>query len=202
MSTWINSIIKPAETFKAEKAKASLGKGMFNYAIINVIAGFLVGIAIAVFVSILPSTGPYAQILSMLKVLGIAAIIVMPILFAILAIIGSLIGQGIFYIFAKLLKGQGTFVQQYYLTSLYVPILGIISFIVMLIPFIGTFISFIVALFTLYLLTIALRETHNYSTGRAVLTWLIAAIAIFIILLIIIVLAIMAFVIPMGIVGT
>jgi hypothetical protein len=52
-----------------------------------------------------------------------------------------------------------------------------------IIPFLGPLFGFVIGIYELYLLTLALTVTHQYSTTKAVVTWLIPALVAFVLAL-------------------
>ncbi len=181
ISSWIGSVTKPAETFAAEKPNATLGKGMLNNAIVGILVGLVVGAVIALVAAVLGAMLAAIPGMEIITTLGILAIVVMPIVGAVGMIVGSLISAVIYLIFAKIF-GKGTFTQQYYLLSLPVVPMTVLSALVSLIPFIGIIISLLLMLYSLYLMTLGLKEAHGYSLAKAVLTWLVPTIIIFVIM--------------------
>jgi len=184
---WIDSLTKPVPTFKKQKKKAKLGEGALHIAVAGLITGFITGLYNMFFGSAIASQfSPFAS-----PFVGPIAFLASLILTPILVVIGWLIVSGILYIFALLLGGKGSYTTQSYLYAIYSAPLSIVSSILMLIPFAGPFLAFIVMIYGLYLLTMALKEAHNYTTGRALLTWLIPVGIIVVILVVIVGLAFM-----------
>lgn len=157
---WVDALVHPKETFRKERERAS-----FSEAIINIgIAGFIGGLFHSIF---LITKGE--ELLSTLTF--IIASVVIWINFLIII-------SGVLYIIAISLGGVGSFVIQTYLISLfYAPIL-IVSAIAVDIPFGGVITTFI-GFYYLYLFTIALKETHQYNTKKAIFTWLLPCVVIF-----------------------
>jgi hypothetical protein len=160
--TWKDALLKPKQTFKKEKKNANLGNAVKQVFIAGIIAGIVSAFAeISNSVAILVST-PFV------------------------AVIGLLLGSGIYYVFARLLGGKSKYREQTYLIALYTAPLSIYSSIfstmTILLASLGS-LNFIIALpilimfglsiYGLYLLTLVLKEAHGLSTGRAVLAWLI-----------------------------
>ena len=169
LSLWINAILKAKETYAAEKTNANWRDALINLSVIPIIAGLLLGIAVAflgTFLSMIPG-------LEALKTLGVLAIIVLPIVFVIAAWIGSIIGAAILNFIAKLLGGQGNFLQLFYIISLCTPLLSVITLVLNVIPVVGGLIGLIL---DLYFMTLAIKEVHQLTTGKAVLTWLVLVI--------------------------
>ncbi len=152
---WKSAVMSPKETFAKEKANASIMGGAKQLAVGGAIAGFVTG----------------------LFTFNPISMVVMSILFAIIMPIALLIGTGIYWIFAKLLGGKGSFSAQYYVTALYAAPLSIPG----AIPIVGM----LVGLYEIYLAFLTIREVHELSTGKTIAVLLIPA-------LIVIVLAILA----------
>lgn len=173
--TWVKAITKPKQTFSSEKSKADFGKGAQHILIAGVIVGIISGAWAAY------GFGG-ASVFASTFVSGIVG-----------QFLGWIIAGGIFYLFAKLLGGKGTFTTQIYLMALYMAPLAVISSILGLVPYVGSWISLLVMIYGLYLLTLALKEAHNYTMGRAVLTWLIPVILLAVIFVILMMVAVALF---------
>jgi hypothetical protein len=93
-------------------------------------------------------------------------------------VVSWLIMSGIIYVVAKLLLGKGNYETQSYLYAIYNAPLSIVVAVVSMIPVFGPFFAIVPAIYGLYLLTMSLKETHSYTVGRAILTWLIPVVAI------------------------
>lgn len=163
---WRDALTKPKETFKKEKKNASLSEALKNIGLAGLIAGVIQAIAVLALSASLFSV-----------VFAAASIILMPIV----SIVAMFIGSGVLYLLAKVFGGKGDFNTQTYLFSLYQAPIILIASLVSFIPFAGTIIVFVIELYALYLLTFALKETHNYSTGRAVATWLVPMVILIVI---------------------
>ncbi len=151
--TWLDALIYPKETFRAEKEGASLGDALNNIAVAGLIAGIVFGLISGL-------------------LLGLFGFVIGIITFPIIVIISFLFESLIFFILAKILGGKGDFSTQTYLISLFTAPLVVLS-LVGLIPIMGWVLYIPIVLYSLYPLTIALRESHGFSTARANLTWLI-----------------------------
>jgi len=184
---WIDSLTKPVPTFKKEKKKANLGEGALHVAVAGLITGFITGLYQMFVGSIF--TSQFLPVASSLA--GPIAFLASLILTPIVAVIGWLIISGVLYIFALLFGGKGSYTTQSYLYAIYYAPLSIISSILVLIPFAGWVLSFILMIYGLYLLTMTLKEAHNYTTGRALLTWLVPVGIVVVILVVLIGLAFM-----------
>ena len=81
--------------------------------------------------------------------------------------------QIVLFIFARLLRGKGSFGTQAYLQSLFYAPLVIIQQTLIVIPEIGFVLFILVAGYSLIPTTNSLKAAHGYSTLKAILTWLL-----------------------------
>jgi len=161
---WVGALIKPTETFKAEKVNADLVDAMINIGVGGVIGGIILWIGIFLFGEEIGKT----------LGLGVSKMPIEIVIFLPLSLVlYLLIISGIYFIFAKIFGGKGTYTMQTYLLSLlYAPVMAI-SVVILLIPPISSLLSILISFYVLYPLTIALKETHKYGIIRAVLTWMV-----------------------------
>jgi len=177
---WFRVFFKP-DTAKEYSKEASVGKATLNILVASVIGGLV----LAIFALILGSV--VGGFLGKLAGAGIGAALgfgfaVMLFIWVVIgSILSLLIGSAILLLFAKIFGGKGDYTLQTYLISLPMSALVLISGVLGWIPILGGIISFIASIWYLYPLTIVLKQTHKYTTGKAVLTWLIPAIIITII---------------------
>lgn len=165
INLWIPALTKPKETFsKAKKSKVSLVDALIIMALCGAIEGLVVGLF----------TG--AGLIWGL-IIGLVA-----------ALLFSFVGTGLFWLMAKLLGGKGEFTRQYYLYSLFGAPIAIAS-ILGILPVIGQVISILLSLYSLYPLTISIREIHGFDTLKAVLSWLVPGIILLVIAVIMILVA-------------
>ncbi len=174
---WKEVLTKPVEAFKKEEKKADLGKGAMHLIIAGVIAGFISGLAVLFGITAVGTMGGFDSMVMGAGV-GVFAFIASLILTPIMSVIGWLIGSGIIYVFAMIFKGKGNFTNQSYLLALYGAPLMVINSILGIIPFIGPILAFLVWLYGLYLLTMAIKQVHKVSTGKAVAIWLIPVVVV------------------------
>ena len=99
---------------------------------------------------------------------------------------GFYVFQIAIWIFARILRGNGTFGTQAYLQSLIYAPLAIMQQIVLMIPGIGRWLFAVVALYSLWPTTTSLKATHTYSTFKAVITWILPIILNVVIYLIVV----------------
>ena len=163
---WKNALLKPKQTFKKEKKK-DLSKAVKGIVIAGVIAGAIAGLA------------SFDVTLFLINVIA----------YPIAVTLSFLISSGIYYLFSKLFGGKGNYATQSYLLSLYLAPLFIVTALLLLVPSIGTWLNIVVAIYSLYLLTLALKEAHGFTTTKAVLAWLVPLMIIVVISMVIAALA-------------
>ncbi len=171
---WKDVLTKPKEVFAKRKKDASIGAAAKTYAILGGIVGLFYGLLIA-FLGALFAAIPGMEFLA---ALGLVAIPIAIVLFAVLEVIGTLIGFGILYVIAKLLGGSGDFKTHYYLPSLYVLPLTVLMLVLAVIPFLGALVNLVLLFYSAYLLTMAFKEAHGLSTLKAALVWLLPVIVL------------------------
>lgn len=165
LEEWKGTLITPTKTMSKLKSKASLGGGMIHLAIALVISTIISAIAM-----MLSGLG-----------FGIVAVIGIVIMGIILGAILVLVFEGVMFVVAKILGGKGSFGTQLHLTyAPYAP-LTIASTILGLIPVVGGWLGLLLAVYYLYPLTIAMKETHKLGTVKAVVAWLVPAVLAFIV---------------------
>lgn len=160
---WKSMLMDPKATVADQKGKVNFGMGVNFYAI---------GLLVYAFLGTL-----YALLLApeLAKATGITyvSLIIIPITYVILGLIGSGIVVGILYLISMLLGGKGSFKQIFYLDSLYASPILIINGILQFIPFLGPLVSLLLGLYGLYLLTLVLKEANEFDWLKAVLVWLL-----------------------------
>lgn len=177
---WKDILTKPVETFKKEERNADWGKAVIHLIIAGVIAGFLTGLA--VMAGLTAVTGMGGMGAGMIGAgIGAAAFLVSIIVTPLVAVIAWIIVSGILYVFAMIFGAKGDFKNQSYLIALYLAPILVINTIFSLIPIIGPILGFLVMLYGLYLLTMALKQVHKVSTGKAVAIWLVPVLALLVI---------------------
>ncbi len=166
LKKWINEIIHPKEILN------DVGTADWATAFKDILlSSFLAGLIWGFFAMILGSTVIPVPLIGV--GMGIAMWISAMIGLPILAVVDWIILGIMIFITAKLLGGKADFSRNTIdIGETLVPMI-FVSGLVGWIPFIGWFLVGIIMLIWLYQLTIAIEKTHNLSTGKAVLTWLI-----------------------------
>jgi len=157
---WKTTLTDPQNAMPSLKKKANLVDGLKHLGIAVVVSGIIGAIIMSLF------GGPLGA------VFGFGTLI----LGFVLGFIMLLIGNGVIWLFSVLLGGKGEFGKQVHLTAApYAPI-AVASSILNIIPFVGSILGFLLTIYYLYPLTIALKTNYGLSTIKAVLAWLIPGI--------------------------
>ncbi|BCL78553.1 YIP1 family protein [Ktedonobacteria bacterium brp13] len=98
----------------------------------------------------------------------------------IFTVVGFFIGTGIYWLIAKAFRGQGPFLQYMYCYLLFYIPLGIITYLLFLIPGVGIILSFALGIYEIVLLIFMTMGVHRMSGGKATLAVLILPIALII----------------------
>jgi hypothetical protein len=173
---WQNVLTRPSvPTFDAEQPAADWQTILISLLILGVveaISAFITGLGQSTMRFTLPNQAPYVFHVN-------------PVGNAFGELIGAFVGffviSVIFYISAKVFNGQGTFLTQSWLLSLFVVPLsiiaaavGIVAAIVGFIPFIGGLVAFLggvvvfaAFVYSIYLAVLAMASAHRLTTGRA-----------------------------------
>lgn len=79
----------------------------------------------------------------------------------------------VLFIFARLLKGRGSFGQQSYAQCLFYAPLAVVQQVLAVLPGVGLWPFGLVALYSLIPTTTSLKAVHGFSTIRAIWTWVL-----------------------------
>lgn len=183
-------LTKPDETMKTLVKKVDFMEATKTFAIYGAIIGLLIGLFLALIAGFISSMGLLAAVpgAAILGGLGLAAIVIMPIIIAILAVVGSLIGSALAWLGVRILGGKGTVMEVYFLQSKMVwPVLvvSIIVGILTMIPLLGGLINFVWGLYSIYLTVTLLSISQKVSKLRALAGVLLLVVVVIIIAVII-----------------
>jgi hypothetical protein len=95
------------------------------------------------------------------------------------AFVGFFVLSGIIYISAKIFGGQGSFLTQSWLLSLFYVPLNIIAAIAGIIPLLGSLVALATFIYGIVLSVMAVASAHRMTTGRATAAVLLPLIVIF-----------------------
>jgi len=85
----------------------------------------------------------------------------------IVAFAGFFVLSVVLYISAKVFNGQGTFLAQSWLLSLFFVPLNIISAAAQIVPFVGDLVTFAALVYSIFLAVLAIASAHRLSPGSA-----------------------------------
>lgn len=140
-------------TMKKEKSKASLREAFINLALSSVPYALLM----VIMALLLIVQGSWIETLLVL-ILAFAFVVLIP--------IGVFIGQGFYWVVARLFGGQGSFTEQTYFMSYPESAFNLIS-VFTLIPCLGYLVSLVIGIYSLYLQYRATKQVHGLSSLRS-----------------------------------
>lgn len=152
---YFNVIVSPKKNLEEEIKKVNYMEALKSFALFGLVTGLLLGIIIALATSVPSLIGAaLLQDGGTLQNVGLAAIVVLPVVLITATLIITHILVGINWLLARVLGGKGTFQQNYYIQSrLLWPnlILFGILFILMIIPIVGLLALLGLFIFSLYI---------------------------------------------------
>ncbi|GEM_PF-1731950 len=165
IQSWLNVLFWPKETLALEKPNASILRGFIYLFVAGIISGSIVFLIARFFpgVYLFQLTGYFgADYYGFAKIfIDIYSSIYILLLVPFLTIISGFVFSVIFFVVARLFGGKGTFTSFFYLYSVFsVPV----SFLAT-IPLIGQ----IIGLYSWYLIFLALKESMELSSNKAIL---------------------------------
>jgi hypothetical protein len=177
-SQYIKVFTKPsARTFAEENGKASwniIWAQLLGLAVLSALLGFAIfSIALPAALSGNQSTAAMAAAIGAGTVgLAFSMIVLIP--------LGFFIGTGIQYLIAKMFGGQGPFLNHSYGTALiYVPY-TVLSFVVGLVPILGTLAGIALFVYGIVLQVFMIMAVHRIGGGRATMVVLFPLIVLFV----------------------
>lgn len=132
---------------------------LIGLAIISAILSYLATLISPTYNSTSSSSINPAAFRSLIAGLSFGSIIIVPLFF--------FISMGIFYGLARAFGGQGRFVTQSYAYLLFGVLIGIVSSIVNLIPYLGVVIAFAISIYAIVLNIFSIMAVHRLSGGKA-----------------------------------
>jgi hypothetical protein len=164
---YIKILTKPSPvTFVAEMGKASwdiLWVQLVAYAVITGILDYVLTLLPWVSSSYTTQSSALSSLAGLSKnselFTSVGLIIMIP--------IGFFIGQGITYLLAKAFSGNGTFLRQGYTYLLVAVPLGIISYVLAFIPYLGNLASIGLGIYGIVLQIFSVMSVHRLSGGKA-----------------------------------
>ncbi|GHO59438.1 YIP1 family protein [Ktedonobacter robiniae] len=163
---YLHIIIRPSvRRFEEEKYAASWGSTFLQLITLGVICALLQGLAFWIDPSTLVGMTGGVQLGVLMLASTIGIVIITPLSF--------LFSAGVIYLFARLLRGKGAYLEQLYTMTLFGVPMVILSYLLLLLPATSSWLSYLPHVYTLVLMILALRAVHNFLTGRAIITMLL-----------------------------
>lgn len=160
---YIHILTRPTvKTFTEEKGSASWSSTWFQLILLGVISALLA--ALGLLISPVPVSGVEGVDPTTLKYIALISTIIIVLVGTPCAFFAV---SGIFYLFARILKGQGTFLEQTYLLVLLGFPMVILGSLLALIPTVGGWLQYVPHIYSLFLLVQALRAVHQPRTELA-----------------------------------
>ncbi len=162
LKKWIDVLATPKAALKKEGKSKKLNEALLHIAVAGVIVGIISGLF------------PNADLMEAKTAFGetmflVWMIVITPIFFILFWGVSAVV----LYVFAKFLNGKGTLVPHAHIIALVNAPFGVLNNLAEAVPTIGGVLSVVVTVYSLYVLTLAMKEVHKYSTSRAVFTWLV-----------------------------
>ncbi len=163
-------IVHPRETAKAQISKVNMKEAQKTYLILGAIVGLFIALILLVIFSVAGSGSNQSGMDDVLAGLGLAIIIVVPVVMALATLVFAYITNGIQYLIAQVFGGKGKFETHFYVFSRTLwplAVTGIIMFVLSAIPIIGWLIPFFWQLYVIYLSAILISVIHQVSMPKA-----------------------------------
>lgn len=172
---WIDVLASPKKILKKESKSKKLNEALIHLIVAGLIAGAISGLL------------PVTETEALRGALGggmffVTMLIITPLFFILFWAVSS----AVLYVFARALAGKGMLVPQSHLIALINAPFGVLNALVDVVPTLGGVLSLLVSLWSLWVLTLGLKEVHKYSTSRAVLTWLIPLVLLVLIIVVLV----------------
>lgn len=156
--------------FEEEKHAASWGSTFLQLITLGVICALLQELAFWIDPSTLVGMTGGAQLGVLMLASTIGIVIITPLSF--------LFSAGVIYLFARLLRGKGAYLEQLYTMTLFGVPMVILSYLLLLLPATSSWLPYLPHVYSLVLMILALRAVHTFSTGRAIITLLLPVVAL------------------------
>ncbi|MFH0714362.1 MAG: hypothetical protein V1847_02070 [Candidatus Diapherotrites archaeon] len=149
----------PEQELENERSKASIGTGLLNYTLIPTIIAFIVGVIVSIGALVLQgimAANPVTAMIAPLVGIGVVAFVLLPVLVFILLAVFVLLFNLFLWIGMKLRGGAGSFTEQFYLLSTFMPGTYLMLIGVVILAIVGLLLAIILIGFLIYLVAIAL----------------------------------------------
>lgn len=172
---WKKAFLSPGKALPAEAGKkAGAVDGLVNLGI-----AYLVTYAVIIFLSLI--------VAGQLGVAGLIGGIIGVVFVTVVGLIATLIVAGLMYIMAMILGGKADYGKLFYVMSvvdsplvLAVGALTVVTLVLPILALLTGLAQLLLALYGLYLLTLAVDAVYKFGKLKAVITWLVPGIVVFV----------------------
>ena|GEM_PF-1674295 len=165
---WKVALTNPQKAISNEAGKAGYAKGILMLCL----------------------AGALYAVISAILTMNFFVLALGPGMFAVMTPIVVLVGAAVVFAFAKILGGKGGLREQFYLSAVVLsPIILLMACakVLLIVPILGGLLKvaalFVLEVYALYQITLALRTVHDFSTIRAILSWMLPLLIVTIIVI-------------------
>lgn len=187
-------ILHPVDTMAAELKHVDMQEATKSVAIYGAVVGLMIGLVIGIASAVVGAfAGGMLQsipIVGILAGLGLAAVIIMPVLVAILVLISMHIMYRVLHFIATYLGGKGTFEQNFYLGSrLLWPMLvaNLIVNILTVVPLLGQLLNLVWFFYSIYLMVLVISIANKIGKWKALGVLLIPMVVVTLVMVVLMV---------------
>jgi len=166
---WKVALTNPAKAISSQFGKAGYAKGILMLCL----------------------AGALYAVISAILTMNFFVLTLGPAMFAVMLPIVVLVGAAVVFAFAKILGGKGGLREQFYVSAVLLSpiiLLAACAKVLLIVPIIGFLLKaaalFVLEVYALYQITLALRSIHDFSTMKAILAWLLPLLVVTIVVVI------------------
>jgi len=166
---WKTALTNPEKAVSSQLGKAGYAKGILMLCL----------------------AGALYAVISAILTMNFFVLALGPAMFAVMVPVLVLFGAAVVFAFAKILGGKGSLREQFYVSAVLLsPIILLMACakVLLIVPIIGFLLKaaalFVLEVYALYQVTLALRSIHGFSTIRAILSWLLPLLIVTIVVVI------------------
>jgi len=166
---WKTALTNPQKAVSSQVGKAGYAKGILMLCL----------------------AGALYAVISAILTMNFFVLALGPAMFAVMLPIAVLFGAAVVFAFAKILGGKGGLREQFYVSAVLLSpiiLLAACAKVLLIVPIIGFLLKaaalFVLEVYALYQVTLALRSIHDFSMIRAILAWLLPLLVVTIVVII------------------
>ncbi len=182
---WFVCIFKPSDVLKPKKNYLEFSNGFMHVLLAGVLAGLVSSIYVFAMLLVTKTSLGGASFISATTLISAFVTLIAIAKFPTIFLSAWLVLSALFYMFAIIIGGMGSFKDQSVLMSIVLaPMLFLGAVLTVLIPVnYVVIVYFILIGLSLYPLTISIKIAHNFETWKAALVWLIPLIIVLVLLI-------------------